>query len=204
MAAISWRWRKLNVDSSSCACSICSYKSCSCFMSACARDWNQTICSQFSCLWIQVPNSGWITKFYLWQWINDSYVDSRILYKHHGKMNIMYNWYSQKQFILKLMLWTRFDIHRAVHCNTISIVESTRCTNVSNLFYFGMTLYMFWTVFPSIIRSSRLYIHQQAFVKQILLYVQSWTPDDGRKDHPKHVTCGVPFQNKINLIHWCI
>jgi len=31
-----------------------------------------------------------------------------------------------------------------------------------------MTLYMFRTVFPSII-SSRLYIQQQAFVKQILL-----------------------------------
>jgi len=28
---------------------------------------------------------------------------------------------------------------------------------------------MFRTVFPSIIRSSRLYIQQQAFVKQILL-----------------------------------
>jgi len=23
----------------------------------------------------------------------------------------------------------------------------------------------------------------------LLLYVQSWTPDDGRKDHPKHVEC---------------
>ena len=44
-----------------------------------------------------------------------------------------------------------------------------RCTNVSNLFYFGMTLYMFRTLFPSIIRSSRLYIWQQTFVKQILL-----------------------------------
>ena len=32
-----------------------------------------------------------------------------------------------------------------------------------------MTLYMFRTVFPSIIRSSRLYIEQQVFVKQILL-----------------------------------
>jgi len=32
--------------------------------------------------------------------------------------------------------------------------------------YFGMTHYMFRTVFPSIIRSSRLYIQQQAFVKQ--------------------------------------
>jgi len=35
--------------------------------------------------------------------------------------------------------------------------------------YFGMKLYMFRTVSPSVIRSSRLYIQQQAFVKQILL-----------------------------------
>jgi len=48
-------------------------------------------------------------------------------------------------------------------------VKATRCTNVSNLFYFEMTLYMFRTVFPSIIRSSRLYIQQQAYVKQLLL-----------------------------------
>ena len=31
--------------------------------------------------------------------------------------------------------------------------------------------YMFRTVFPSVIRSSKLYIQQQAFVKQILLPV---------------------------------
>ena len=35
--------------------------------------------------------------------------------------------------------------------------------------YFGMTLYVFRTVFPSIIGSSRLYIQQQAYVNQILL-----------------------------------
>jgi hypothetical protein len=35
--------------------------------------------------------------------------------------------------------------------------------------YFDLTLYMFRTVFPSIVRSSRLYIQQQAYVKQILL-----------------------------------
>jgi len=39
-------------------------------------------------------------------------------------------------------------------------------------FIFGMTLYMFRAVFPSIM-SSRLYIQQQEFVKEILLYVQS-------------------------------
>jgi len=63
-----------------------------------------------------------------------------------------------------------FDVHRAVHRNVISIVTPTRCTSVSNLFYFGMKLYMFRTVFPSVIRSSRMHIQQQAFVKEILLY----------------------------------
>jgi len=41
--------------------------------------------------------------------------------------------------------------------------------NISNLFYSGITLYMFRTVFPSISRSSRLHIQQQVYVKQILL-----------------------------------
>jgi hypothetical protein len=54
---------------------------------------------------------------------------------------------------------------------------------------------MFRTVFPSIIRSSRLYIQQQ-------VYVQSRTPDDGRKDRPKHVECYS--KNKINLRDRCI
>jgi len=62
-----------------------------------------------------------------------------------------------------------FDVLRSLHHNIISVVKQTRRTNVSNLFYFGMTLYMFRTVFPSIIRSSRLYIQQQAYVKQLLL-----------------------------------
>jgi len=71
--------------------------------------------------------------------------------------------------IVTLMTCFISDIHRAVHRSIISIVKPTRCTNVSNLFYFGMTLYTFQMVFPSIIRSSRLYIQQHAFVKQILL-----------------------------------
>ena len=41
----------------------------------------------------------------------------------------------------------RFDVHRAAHRNFVSIVIPTRCTNVSNLFYFGLTLYKFRTVF---------------------------------------------------------
>jgi len=39
--------------------------------------------------------------------------------------------------------------------------------------YFRMTLYMFRTVFPSIIGSSSPYIQQQVYVKQILLYVRT-------------------------------
>ena len=35
-----------------------------------------------------------------------------------------------------------FDVHRAVHRNIISIVKPTRCTNVSNLFYFGVALHV--------------------------------------------------------------
>jgi hypothetical protein len=120
-----------------------------------------------------------------------------------------------------------FDVHRAVHRNIISIVKLTRCTNVSNLFYFKMTLYMFRTVLPYIIRSWRLYIQQQIFVKQILLsaccyccllasskqtalsvwhmpfavckVLHSW----GWTERPSE-TCRVLFQNKINLIQWCI
>ena len=43
---------------------------------------------------------------------------------------------------------------------------------------------------------------QCLFDKCLLLYVQSCTPDDGRKDRPKHVECHS--KNIINLMHWCI
>ena len=84
----------------------------------------------------------------------------------------------------------------------VSVVKPTRCTKVSNLFYFGMTHYMFQTAFPPLISSSRLYIqlsnrHCCLFDKCLLLYVQSWTADDGRKVCPKHV---VSFQNKFDTL----
>ena len=58
------------------------------------------------------------------------------------------------------------------------------------LFCFGMTPCMFRTVFPSIIRSSRLYIQQQAYVKQILLSVceRVW---DGHFWHMPVAVCTV-------------
>jgi len=107
-----------------------------------------------------------------------------------------------------------------MHRNIISIVKPTRCTTVSNLFYFRMTLYTFRTVFPSIIRSSRLYIQQPnryccllasrylvasrqqyLFDKCLLLYVQSQTPDDGQKNRPKHVECHSEINEFDTLVH---
>jgi len=62
----------------------------------------------------------------------------------------------------------RFVAQHLNHCAT-----AVPRTSVSNLFYFGMTLYMFRTVFPSIIRSSRASRQQYHFDKCLLLYVQS-------------------------------
>jgi len=45
--------------------------------------------------------------------------------------------------------------------------------NISNLFYFGTTLYMFRTVSPSIIMSLRLYIQHQVYVIQVLWLLAS-------------------------------
>jgi len=46
--------------------------------------------------------------------------------------------------------------------------KTNQMHNISNLFYFGTTLYMFWAVFPSIIRSLRLYIQHHVYVIQVL------------------------------------
>ena len=51
--------------------------------------------------------------------------------------------------------------------------KTKKMHNISNLFYFGTTLYMFRTVFPSIIRS--LYIQHQVYVIQVLWLLASGT-----------------------------
>ena len=41
----------------------------------------------------------------------------------------------------------------------------------------------------------------------LLLYVQSWTPDDGRKDRPKHVECYSKinkFEKRVHLVGFTI
>jgi hypothetical protein len=45
--------------------------------------------------------------------------------------------------------------------------------NISNLFYFGTTLCMFRTIFPTIITSLRLYIQHQVYVIQVLWLLAS-------------------------------
>ena len=46
--------------------------------------------------------------------------------------------------------------------------KTNQMYNISNLFYFGTTLYMYRTVSPSNIRSLRLYIQHQVYVIQVL------------------------------------
>ena len=76
------------------------------------------------------------------------------------------------------------------------------------LFILVKMLYMFRTVFLSIIRSSKLHIWQQAYSRYrqlfdicLLLYVQFWAPDDGQKDCPK---CVEHFTRINNLRNRCI
>jgi hypothetical protein len=66
--------------------------------------------------------------------------------------------------------------------------------NFLKLNYFGITLCMFWAVLLSIIRSLRPYMY-------LLLYVQSWTPDDGRKFRPKHAECYSKINKFEKLVH---
>jgi len=54
--------------------------------------------------------------------------------------------------------------------------KTNQMHNISNLFYFGTTLYMFRTVFPSIIRSLRLYI--QHYTIQVLWLLANKHPQN--------------------------
>jgi hypothetical protein len=60
--------------------------------------------------------------------------------------------------------------------NPFTLIDTTYFNSKTNkmhqflkLFYFVVALYMFRTVFPSIIRSLRLYIQHHVYVRQILL-----------------------------------
>jgi len=94
--------------------------------------------------------------------------------------------------------------------------KTNQMHNISNLFYFGTTLYMFRTVSPSIIRNLRIYIQHQVYVIQVLWLLVSKQPQNlydiylipdavcrvldswWWTERPSE-TCTVLFQNKINL-----
>ena len=80
-------------------------------------------------------------------------------------------------------------------------VQPTRC-NVSQFLYFCKKLYMFQAVFPSIIRSSKLHIQRQVFVRPIpdavcaVLSFWWWT------EKPPE-TCRASYRNK-EIVKLCI
>ena len=63
-----------------------------------------------------------------------------------------------------MRLYEKYDVHKSVHRN-IFLWYNQQDAPVSQIIYSCKTLYMFRTAFPSIIRSSKLHIRQQAYVK---------------------------------------
>ena len=83
--------------------------------------------------------------------------------------------------------------------------KTNQMHNISNLFYFGTTLYMFRTISPSIIRSLRLCIQHVIQVlwlqaatepvwQSVCTVLDSWWWTERLSE-----TCRLSFQNKINL-----
>jgi len=164
----------------------------------------------------------WVDSYVVWRWSDKSHkyyrCRVRVWIPRSAEMQVCCFCWDFLAIISTTRKHSKFDVHRAMHHNIISVIKPTRCTNVSNLFYCGTTHYMFRAVFPPIIRSSRLYIQQQAFVRQILLSASKQTTVSVWQmpvavctvsnswwwaERPPE-TCSVSFHNKINLIHWCI
>ena len=116
-------------------------------------------------------------------------------------------------------------------CIVIYLYSKTnQMHSISNLFYFGTTLYKFRTVSLSIIRSLRLYIQHQVYVIRVLLLLAIGNELEHLVPASKQVavsvwhipvavctvlnsrwwterpseTCRVSFQKEINLRNWCI
>ena len=75
---------------------------------------------------------------------------------------------------------------------SISIVKPTRCT-IFRVYWISLS--MFWTVFPSIIRSSRLYIHHQVYVIRIHWLLAS---------SPSSISCPLASSQRTCMTYtWC-
>ena len=78
----------------------------------------------------------------------------------------------------KLAIRSRRSIHYTSLCcshmvNEYFYSKTNQMHSISNLFYFEITIYIFRTVFQSIIRSLRLYIEHQVYVIQVLWLLAS-------------------------------
>jgi len=73
-------------------------------------------------------------------------------------------------------------------------VQPTRC-NVSQFLYFCKTLYVFQTGFPSIIRSSKLHVQRQVFVRPIPDAVRAVLSSWWWTEKPSE-TCRSSYRNK--------
>jgi hypothetical protein len=107
-----------------------------------------------------------------------------------------------------------FGVHLASHRYVIPIVNPTRCTSVSNWFILEWHSTCFGRSFrPSsgvqhcvytnthLSNQILLSASKQRAVSVWLLYIQSWTADDGRKDRPKHVQCHSKINKFDTLMH---
>jgi hypothetical protein len=92
-------------------------------------------------------------------------VEGSILDKTH---RCCITWYDDE--LLNLALFIIIYIQRQL---MYFYSKTNQMHNISNLFYFGTTLYMFRTVFPPIIRSLWLYIQHQLYVIQVLWLLAS-------------------------------
>jgi hypothetical protein len=114
-----------------------------------------------------------------------------------------------------------FDVHVTVHCDKFLIIEPTRCTNFSKFFIlkwnstcFGRFLFPSSGVFHCTHSSGICYtglltacsrILLEAVSKPVwhmpLLCVQWKTPDDGQRNHPKHVGFHSKIKNFEKSVH---
>jgi len=111
------------------------------------------------------------TTLYMFRTVSPSIIRSLRLYIQHQLYVIQVLW----------LLTSKETVFFAFvgPCIVIYFYSKTnQMHNISNLFYFGTTLYMFRTVFQSIIGSPRLYIQHQVYVIQVLWLLASKQPQN--------------------------
>ena len=97
-------------------------------------------------------------------------------------------------FISPAEIWTSYLQTQVCHFYS----KTNQLHNISNLFYFGIILYMFRTVSQSIIRSLRLYIQHQVCVIQILWLFFS------KKEVERSISFPLASSHRICMTYnWC-